>query len=89
MASYLLDGICAKTKYLVLGWKWNFSNDIPLVHIYYKLISEEGYRGEYTRITKQFISVIYQSEPPFMFKRERSSFPNLVYWFTPTNGTYT
>ena len=58
MSSYLLDVMCASREYPSLGWKWK--PYLPSIHVYYKILWQNKYKGDYERIFNDLFSTIYR-----------------------------
>ena len=56
MSSYLLDVMCASREYPSLGWNWK--SDLPLIHVYCKMLLENKFKEDYELICNGLFSKI-------------------------------
>ena len=57
MSSYLLDVMCSNREYPSPGWRWE--PNVPLVHVYCKMVWEKKYKEDYEWICNVLFSTLY------------------------------
>ena len=58
--AYILDALCFKSKFPILGWKWTPKDIIP-IHIYHKLLWKVHFKSHVYRICHSFLISVYQT----------------------------
>jgi hypothetical protein len=57
MSSYLMNVMCASLEFPSLGWKWE--SNLPLIHVYYKILWETKYKEDYELICNGLFPTLY------------------------------
>lgn len=60
MNTYIVDTICFKSDFPIMGWKWTVQDPTPL-HIYHKDLWQKQYKKHFFKIFHCFILPIHQA----------------------------
>ena len=90
MDAYILDVVCASQEYLSLGFRWK--PDLPSIHVYFKMLWENKYKGDYERICNGSFAPIYQilfgEEAPCLSPEGQKIVQAYGDWYMTSNGVY-
>lgn len=57
MSSYLMNVMCTNLEFRSLGWKWE--SNLPLIHVYCKMLWETKYKEDYELICSVLFPILY------------------------------
>ena len=90
MSSYLLDVMCSSIEFPSLGWKWE--PNLPLVHVYCKMLWEKQYKEDYELICNGLFSTFYQvlfsEEAPCLSPEGKKIVKEYGDWYMTPGGVY-